>query len=180
MGDEGDRVLDGRPGDPAPGGDRRHDPGLADAGAGGATDRGGRDRPAGPPVDGPALVHAPGLRLPRLRPDDLDVLPGDGPGHPGLPARPDAGLEAALSRGRGAPRGGDGLRRQRPRRVEARRHRDLACRARSRSRSRRCSSTGRSTRRCAGIVRRFLDPRRLRRPALPGAGVERRREPPLG
>ena len=42
----------------------------------------GRDRPAGPPVDGPPLVPAAGQRLPRLRPDDLDVLPGDGPADP--------------------------------------------------------------------------------------------------
>ena len=43
----------------------------------------GGGRAAGPPVDGPALVHAPGLRVPGLRPDDVDVLPGDGPRHPG-------------------------------------------------------------------------------------------------
>ena len=39
----------------------------------------GGGRAAGPPVDGPALVPAPGVGVPGLRPDDLDVLPGDGP-----------------------------------------------------------------------------------------------------
>ena len=37
-------------------------------------------------------------RLPRLRPDDLHVLPGDGPRHPGLPRGADAGLARGVSR----------------------------------------------------------------------------------
>ena len=49
-GDEGDRRLDGRPGDPAQRGNRRHDPGLADARAGRRPRARGRGRPAGPPV----------------------------------------------------------------------------------------------------------------------------------
>ena len=86
----------------------------------------GRDRPAGPPVDGPPLVPAPGQRLPRLRPDDLDVLPGDGPADPGAPQGPDAGVAGDPSGRRGDAGRGHGLRRERAGRVEARRHRDLA------------------------------------------------------
>jgi hypothetical protein len=52
-GRQGDRRLDGRAGDPPERGDRRHDPRLADPGAGRRTRARGRDRPAGPPVDGP-------------------------------------------------------------------------------------------------------------------------------
>ena len=40
-------------------------------------------------------------RLPGLRPDDVDVLPGDGPADPGLPQGPDAGLARDATR---APR----------------------------------------------------------------------------
>ena len=97
-GDEGHRLVDGRPGDPAQRGNRRHDPGLADARAGRRPRARGRGRPAGPPVDGPAQLPAPGERLPGLRPDDLDLLPGDGPGDPDLPQGPDAGLAGAPSR----------------------------------------------------------------------------------
>ena len=70
-GRQGRHRLDGRPLDPAQRGYRRHDPRLADARARCAARARGRDRPAGPPVDGPALVPAPGLGLPRLRPHDL-------------------------------------------------------------------------------------------------------------
>ena len=68
-------------------GHRRHDPRLADPGAGRAARTRGRGRPAGPPVDGPALVPAAGQRLPGLRPDDEHVLPGDGPADPGRTSR---------------------------------------------------------------------------------------------
>ena len=61
-GRQGDHRLDGRAGDPAQRGDRRHDPGLADARARRAARARGRGRPAGPPVDGPALVPAAGRR----------------------------------------------------------------------------------------------------------------------
>jgi (E)-4-hydroxy-3-methylbut-2-enyl-diphosphate synthase len=43
-----------------------------------------------PPVDGPTGIPAAGLRVPRLRPDDLDLLPGDGRADPGPPAGSDA------------------------------------------------------------------------------------------
>ena len=69
-----------------------------------------------------------------------------------LPPRPDAGMAGALPGRRGDDRRGHGLRRERPRRVEARRHRDLAARARSRSPSRRCSSTASSTGRSAATA----------------------------
>ena len=71
-------------------------------------------------------------------------------GHPGLHPRLDAGLEDALSGRRDAQRRGDGLHRQRPGRVQARRHRHLAARHRRDSRPRRCSSTARRPRPCAG------------------------------
>ena len=85
MGDKGIVASTAGPRDPAQRGDRRHDPGLAHARAGRAARARGRDRPAGPPVAGAALVPAAGLGLPGLRPDDLDLLPGDGPADPGLP-----------------------------------------------------------------------------------------------
>ena len=111
--------------DPAGGGDRGHDPGLAHARAGRRARGGGAGRAAGAAVDGPALVPAPGQRLPGLRPHHLDVLPGDGRAHPGPPARPDARVEGALPGRRGDDRRGHGLRRERPGRIEARRHRHL-------------------------------------------------------
>ena len=61
---------------------------------------------------------------PGLRPDDLDVLPGDGPADPDVPEGADARMARDLHGRRGPPGRGDGLRRQRPGRVEARRHRD--------------------------------------------------------
>ena len=54
-------------------------------GARGAARARGRGRPAGPPVDGPALVPAAGQRVSRLRPHDQYFLPGDGAADPGLP-----------------------------------------------------------------------------------------------
>ena len=90
MGMKGIVDLDGGPRDPAQRGDRRHDPGLADAGTGRRPRARGRGRAAGPAVDGPALVPAPGLRVSRLRPDDLGLLPGDGARHHGPPQAPDA------------------------------------------------------------------------------------------
>ena len=89
-------------------------------------------------------------RLPRLRAHHQHLLPGDGPADPGLPAptqMPD--WRDALPGRRGDARGGHGLRRQRARRVEARRHRHLAARARSRSRWRPSSWTARCAPRSA-------------------------------
>jgi (E)-4-hydroxy-3-methylbut-2-enyl-diphosphate synthase len=68
--------------------------------------------------------------LPRLRTHHLDGVPGARPRHPGLDRRLHAGMEADLSGRRGPQRGGDGLHRERPGRVEARRYRHLAPRHR--------------------------------------------------
>ena len=89
---------------------------------------GGRDRPAGAPVARAALVPAPGQRLSGLRPDDVDVLPGDGPADPGLPEGADARVARDAPGRRGPARGGHGLRGQRSGRIQARRHRDQPAR----------------------------------------------------
>ena len=90
------------------------------------SDRRGPGRAAGAPVAGHALVPAPGLGVPRLRPDDQHLLPGHGGTHHRLPGTADAGVADPLPGCRGDERRGHGLRRQRPRRVEARGHRHLA------------------------------------------------------
>ena len=82
---------------------------------------------AGNPADhGLPRVRAAGRGVPGLRPHHLDDVPGTRPRHSGLHPRSDAGMEEAVSRRRGAQRRGDGLHRQRPRRIEACRHRHLA------------------------------------------------------
>jgi (E)-4-hydroxy-3-methylbut-2-enyl-diphosphate synthase len=65
-------------------------------------------------------LRADGDRVPRLRKDDEHRLPGARVEHPGLAARTDAALEDPLSRRREHARRGDGLHRQRTRRIEAR------------------------------------------------------------
>ena len=80
MGDEGHRRLDRRAGAAAQGGDRRHDPRLADPGAG--------RRSRAEVLVAQQVLQSLGLRsfMPQvsrmsgLRPHDVDVLPGDGPG----------------------------------------------------------------------------------------------------
>ena len=154
MGDEGDRRLDRRPGDPAQRGDRRHDPGLADARA--------RRAAANDEVEiAQQVLQSMGLRsflpqvsrLPRLRPDDLDVLPGDGPARSRRYLQgPDAGLAGDPPGRRGDAGRGHGLRRQRPGRSRSTPTSGSACRARSRTRSRRCSSTASWTGRCAATA----------------------------
>jgi len=67
-------------------------------------------------------------RLPRLRPHDLDHLPGARPRHSGLHSHLDARVEAALSRRRVAQCRGHGLHRQRTGRKQARRYRHFASR----------------------------------------------------
>ncbi len=86
-GHEGHRGLVGRPLPPPRRGHRRHYPGLADARPGRRPGRRGPRRPADPAVAGAAQLRAAGLRVPRLRPHDQHVLPGDGRGDPGPPAR---------------------------------------------------------------------------------------------
>ena len=102
-------------------------------------------RRAGDPADdGAALVHADGDRVSRLRPHDQHLLPG---------ARATASrryLRASMPAWRAQYPGvetmhgrGDGLRRQRPGRIEAREHRHHRCPAPAKRRSRRCTSTAR-------------------------------------
>ena len=79
---------------------------------------------------------------PGLRPHHEHLLPADGGGDPGLPARPDAGLAQRASRRRGAEGGGDGVCRERSRGVEARQHRHLAAGHLRGARRRRSTWTG--------------------------------------
>ena len=69
-----------------------------------------------------------------------------------LPQGPDAGVAGDAPGRRGDAGRGHGLRRERPRRVEARRHRDLAAGHVRGARSRRCSSTAGSTGRSAATA----------------------------
>ena len=99
-GDEGSRLVvrgDGRPPERR---DRRHDPRLAHAAARRRPARGGLRR-----VRAAAVARHPGLRaerhrLPRLRPDDVDDVPGAGRADPGLRPGADAGLEERARGGR--------------------------------------------------------------------------------
>ena len=112
-------------------------------------------------------VRAAGGGVPGLRPHHQHLLPGAGRPDPGLPARPDAGLAAALSGRRGPERRGHGLHRQRPGREQARRHRDQPA-------GHRREPGG------AGVHRRQEghDPaRRAHRRGVPGAGRGLRRAP---
>ena len=129
---------------PAAGRHRRHHPRLADAGARRRPHRRGAGRAADPAVARPPQLHAAGHRLSRMRPHHQHLLPGDGPGHPGLPPRPDAGVARALAGRRGAARRGHGVRRQRPGASRSTPTSASRCRARSRSPWRRCSSTAHS------------------------------------
>ena len=79
-------------------GHRRHDPRLADAAARRRPARGGLRGVRAAPVARHPLVRAARHRLPRLRPHDLDDLPGARRADPGLHPRPDARVEAASTR----------------------------------------------------------------------------------
>ena len=81
-GDERDRRQHRRPRRPLAGGDRRYDPGLADAGSRRRSHRRGARRAADPAVHGAAELHAAGDFVPRLRPDDQHILSRDGGGDP--------------------------------------------------------------------------------------------------
>ncbi len=131
-------------------GHRRHHPHLADAGARRRPHPRGAGRPGTAADHGLPHLRAAGCGLPRLRPHHLDHVPGAGPIDPGFHPRRDAGLEDEISGRRRAQRRGDGLHRQRPRRIQARQYRHLACPAPAKRRPRRCSSTARSSARCAG------------------------------
>ncbi len=107
-------------------GHRRHHPGEPDARARRAAQAGGRSGPADPAVARAASVSAAGHELPRLRAHHLAVLSGTRAEDSGLHPRHHARVEGPLPRRRGDAGGGDGLHRQRPRREQARQHRDLA------------------------------------------------------
>ena len=79
-------------------GHRRHHPGVAHAAARRGAHPGGDRLPGAAAEPGPASVRAAGGGVPGLRPHHQHLLPGAGRPDPGLSARPDAGLEAALSR----------------------------------------------------------------------------------
>ncbi len=123
---QGHRRLDRGDGRAAAGRHRRHHPRLADTRAQRRPHEGGHRRAGDPADHGAALVHADGIRVPRLRPHHQHVLPGARRQDPGLPAQPDARVARAIPGRGGDARGGDGLRGERPGRVEARQHRHLA------------------------------------------------------
>ena len=140
---EGDRRQHGRALDPPRRGDRRHDPRLAHA----ATRTAIAPRRC---CVAQQMLQSLGLRsftpqvtaCPGLRTHDVDLLPEDGRGHPDVSARSDARLARPASRRRGDARRGDGLRRERPRRVEARATSASRCPAPPRIRARRSTWTG--------------------------------------
>ena len=120
---EGHRRVHGGDGGAAAGRHRRHDSRLAHAGAG-RRSHARSHRRAGDPADhGPALVHADGGGVPRLRAHHQHVFPGTGAEDPVAHPPAHAGMAQAV-RGRGRHDGrGDGLRGEWPRREQARQHR---------------------------------------------------------
>ena len=110
---------------------------------------------------GPARVHADGDRLPGLRPHDEHRTSRSSPSRSRRYLR--AQMPVWRERYPGVEddaRRGDGLRRQRPGRIEARRHRHQPARAPAKRRSRRSSSTAQKTRDAA---RASASPRSSRR-----------------
>ena len=102
---------------------------------------------------------APGQRLPRLRTHDLHLLPGDGPRHRRLPARPDARSGARHIRAWRSSRWRSWAAWSTVRASRSTPTSASACRAPSRSRWRRSSWTAqlRTTLRGDDIVPRFLE-----------------------
>ena len=124
-------------------GHRRHHPHLADAGARRRPHPRGAGR-AGTAADhGLPPVRADRRRLPRLRPHHLDRVPGTRADDPGRHPHEHAGVAREISGRRGAEGRGDGLHRQRPGRIQARRYRHLAARHRRDAGRARSSSTAR-------------------------------------
>src|SRR5207237_461926 len=101
---------------------------VASATPGRGPDGGGARRAAGAAVARTAALRAPGLGLSRVRAHHVHVLSGNGGADSGAPEAADARVARPLSGGGDAARCGDGVRRERPRRVEARGHRHLAAR----------------------------------------------------
>ena len=82
------------------GGHRRHDPLLADARARRRSHARGAGRPGAAADDGLPHLRAARRRLPRLRADHLDGVPGARPRHPGLDHAHHAGVAREISRRR--------------------------------------------------------------------------------
>ena len=138
---QGHRRLHRRHRPLAAGGHRRHHPRLADAGARRRPHARGAGRPGDPAEHGAEVVRAGGRRLPGLRAHHLHRLPGARARRAGHDPRPHARVAPALSRRRDDEPRGHGLHRERPRRIQAGRHRHLA------------AGDGRGSRR-AGVYRR--------------------------
>src|SRR6266852_1668804 len=106
----------------------RYDSGFTDARSGWGPHRRSTRCAADTAISEYPQLHAAGDRLPWMRPHYQHFLPGNGAADSVLPARSNAGMEGALHRrGRNESRG-DGLRRERPRRIEARQSRHLIAR----------------------------------------------------
>ncbi len=120
MGSKGADCLDGWTGAAAAGGHRRYDSREPDAEAG----RRPHGRSAGGAADSAVALdsqlYAAGDELPRMRTHDEHVFPGAGRADSELSADLDAGVAQEVSRRGRAEAGGDGLRGERARRVEAR------------------------------------------------------------
>ena len=84
---QGHRRLDGGHGHRAAAGHRRHHPRVADARARRRPHAGGAGGAGDPADHGAEVVRADRCCLPRLRPHDVDRVPGAGERYPGLPAR---------------------------------------------------------------------------------------------
>ena len=102
---------------------RRHDSRLADAAPGWRSPRRSVCRVRDASGARTAFVRAERHGVSRLRPDDEHDVSGAGRAHAGLHSRDDAGLEDPLRRRRRDDAGGDGLRRERPGRIEGGEHR---------------------------------------------------------
>ena len=109
-------------------GHRRHHTRLPDPQARGRSHRGSAGGATDPAISGHPQFCSPGDGLPGMRPHQQHLFSGVDPGYSGLRTRQHAGMARALSRGRRAEAGGDGLRGERTGRVQARQHRHFASR----------------------------------------------------
>src|SRR5206468_174923 len=86
---------------------RRWDPLVSHPAAGWGPDRRGAGGAEGTPVSGPQELHAASLRVSRLWPHHVDVLPGDGRGHSDASESADGRMARAVSGGGEPPGRGD-------------------------------------------------------------------------
>ena len=138
-------------------GHRRHDPRVAHAAARRRPARRGLRRVRAAAGARAPLVRAERHGLPGLRPHDEHDVPGAGRADPGLRARADAGVEGALRGRREHDAGGDGLRRERPGRVEGREHRHQPAGHGRGAQAARSTSTGSTSRRCKGTYEELAE-----------------------